>query len=58
LTKSGEVLTQTDGATVYLKEVSSGRFNVIVEGQRGVVTALKNIPQGAVNRLAQNYGWY
>ncbi|HEV3319323.1 MAG TPA: DUF6531 domain-containing protein [Solirubrobacteraceae bacterium] len=58
LTKSGEVLTQSDGATVYLKETSSGRFNVIVEGQRGVVTALKNIPQGAVNRLAQNYGWH
>jgi RHS repeat-associated protein len=58
LTKSGEVLTQSDGATVYVKEVASGRFNVIVEGQRGVVTALKNIPQGAVNRLAQNYGWH
>lgn len=26
LTKSGETLTQADGATVYLKEVSSGRF--------------------------------
>ena len=58
LTKSGSVLTQSDGATVYLKEISSGRFNVIVEGQRGIVTALKNIPQGAVNRLAQNYGWH
>jgi RHS repeat-associated protein len=58
LTKSGEALTQSDGATVYLKEVSSGRFNVIVEGQRGIVTALKNIPQGAVDRLAQNYGWH
>ena len=58
LTKSGEVLTQSDGATVYVKEVASGRFNVIVEGQRGVVTALKNIPQGAVSRLAQNYGWH
>jgi RHS repeat-associated protein len=58
LTKSGEVLTQSDGATVYVKEISSGRFNVIVEGQRGIVTALKNIPQGAVNRLAQNYGWH
>jgi RHS repeat-associated protein len=58
LTKSGETLTQADGATVYLKEVSSGRFNVIVEGQRGVVTALKNIPQGAVERLASGYGWH
>jgi RHS repeat-associated protein len=58
LTKSGEALTQSDGATVYLKEISSGRFNVIIEGQRGIVTALKNIPQGAVDRLAQNYGWH
>jgi RHS repeat-associated protein len=58
LTKSGETLTQADGATVYLKEVSSGRFNVIVEGQRGVVTALKNITQGAVDRLSAKYGWH
>jgi RHS repeat-associated protein len=58
LTKSGEALTQADGATVYLKEVASARFNVIVEGQRGVITALKNIPQGAVERLASGYGWH
>jgi hypothetical protein len=58
LTKSGETLTQADGATVYLKEVAAGRFNVIVEGQRGVVTALKNIPASAVNRLKSGYGWH
>jgi hypothetical protein len=58
LTKSGETLTQADGATVYLKEVSSGCFNVIVEGQRGVVTALKNITQSAVDRLSAKYGWH
>jgi RHS repeat-associated protein len=57
LTKSGDVLRQADGATVYLKEVAPGKFNVIVEGSRGVVTALRNLSDKAVSRLANNYGW-
>ncbi len=57
LTKTGRVLEQDDGATVYVKETAPGRYNVIVEGDRGVVTALKNIRRKAVDRLATNYGW-
>ncbi len=57
LTKTGDVYIQSDGATAYVKEVAPGRFNVIIEGAKGVVTALKNIPQSAVGRLAKKYGW-
>ncbi len=56
-TKTGTQMLQRDGARVFLKEVAPGKFNVIVEGERGVVTALKNIPWKAVTKLAQNYGW-
>lgn len=57
ITRTGTQLLQRDGATVFLKEVTPGKFNVIVEGGRGVVTALKNISEKSVARLAQNYGW-
>ena len=58
LTKTGVQFLQRDGASVFLKEVAPGKYNVIVEGTRGVVTALKNISEKSAARLAQNYGWY
>ena len=48
---------QSDGAKVYIKEISNGKYNVIVEGQRGIITALKNISQKALDRLTKNYNW-
>lgn len=38
LTKSGQQFLQRDGATVFLKEVAPGKFNVMVEGQQGLLT--------------------
>ncbi len=58
VTRTGTQMLQRDGAKVFLKEIAPGKYNVIVEGQRGVVTALKNISYKSVRRLAQNYGWY
>jgi RHS repeat-associated protein len=58
LTKTGVQFLQRDGATVFLKEVTPGKFNVIVEGGRGVVTALKNVSEKSVARLSANYGWF
>jgi hypothetical protein len=58
LTKSGQQFLQKDGAMVFLKEVTPGKFNVIVEGKRGVITALKNVSERGIRRLAANYGWY
>ena len=52
-----KIMTQTDGASVYLRDVGAGKFNVIVESENGVVTALKNISQNSLDRLSKNYGW-
>ena len=51
------IMTQSNGASVYIKNVTDDKFNVIVEGDNGVVTALKNISQKALDRLSNNYGW-
>lgn len=51
------IKTQADGAKVYIKETPNGKFNVIVEGDRGIITALKNISQKALDRLMKNYNW-
>ena len=48
---------QGDGAKVYIKEVSGGKYNVIVEGDKGIITALKNISKKALDRLTKNYNW-
>ena len=55
--KTGRVMTQADGAKVYVKEVRPGRFNVVVEGSRGIITGMKNLDQRALSNLARNYGW-
>ncbi|BAU27204.1 hypothetical protein DFP93_104295 [Aneurinibacillus soli] len=52
-----KVLTQSDGASVYIKDIGAGKFNVIVESENGVVTALKNISENSLNKLSRNYGW-
>ena len=52
-----KVMSQTDGASVYIKDIGNGKFNVIVESENGVVTALKNIGQNSLDRLSNNYGW-
>lgn len=58
LTKTGQQFLQKDGAKVFIKEVAPGKFNVLVEGQRGVVTALKNVSEQKVAKIAAKYGWY
>ncbi len=58
LTKEGQLFLQRDGARVFLKEVSAGRFNLLVEGDRGVITVMKRVPWNRVAKIAQNYGWY
>jgi len=50
-------MTQADGATVRVLQIEGGRFNVVVEGDRGIITTFQNLSQGSVDRLARNYGW-
>jgi hypothetical protein len=47
---------QRDGARVYIQEVG-GRFNLVVMGERGVITNLKTISEKSLTRLAKNYGY-
>lgn len=58
LTKTeGRIFRQSDGATVFLRESSPGRFDFIVTGEKGVVTAHRNWSRRAIERIAKNYGW-
>jgi len=57
LTKSGQVFRQADEATVFLKEISPDRFNFIIEGERGVITAHRNWPLKEIQGIAERYGW-
>jgi len=55
--EGGRVLTQADGATVRILQNASGRFNVVVEGERGIITTFENLSQKSLDRLGRNYGW-
>lgn len=47
---------QRDGARVFIQEVG-GRFNLVVVGERGVVTNMANLSQRSLDRLARRYGY-
>jgi RHS repeat-associated protein len=55
--EGGRVMTQADGATVRILQNESGRFNVVVEGERGIITTFENLSQKSLDRLSKNYGW-
>lgn len=47
---------QKDGAQVFAQQIN-GKFNVVVQGERGVITTFKNLSEKSLERLAKNYGW-
>jgi RHS repeat-associated protein len=53
----GRVMTQADGATVNVLQNASGRYNVVVSGDRGIITTFENLSQKSLDRLTRNYGW-
>ena len=55
--RAGRAMTQADGAAVRVLEATPGRFNVVVEGERGIITTFKNLSQKSLDRLSKNYGW-
>jgi hypothetical protein len=55
--QGGRVMIQADGATVRILQNEAGRFNVVVEGERGIITTFENLSQKSLDRLAGNYGW-
>jgi hypothetical protein len=54
---AGQVLTQADGATVSILENTAGRFDVVVDGSRGLITTFSNLSLSSLARLAAKYGW-
>lgn len=54
---SGRVMTQTDGAIVRILQTANGRFNVVIEGERGLITTFENLSQKSLDKLAKSYGW-
>ena len=53
----GSGFKQADGATVYLRQLSSGRYNAVVWGEKGIITTMKGWSQKSIDRIAKNYGW-
>lgn len=54
---TGRVMTQADGASVRILTNEAGRSNVVVSGERGIITTFENLSEKSLNRLAKNYGW-
>jgi filamentous hemagglutinin len=53
------ITTQRDGATVYIQRVGRRQrtYNVIIVGDRGIVTGLREMSPGELSRLSRNYGF-
>ncbi len=55
--QGGRAMTQADGATVRILQNEAGRFNVVVEDERGIITTFESLSQKSLDRLRRNYGW-
>ena len=42
----------------YIKGTAAGKYNIIVEGDNGIVTAMKGKTSAEVRALAERYGWH
>jgi hypothetical protein len=47
---------QADGAIAHVSQLGD-RYNVIVVGEEGIVTAIKGLTKRELGNLARNYGW-
>lgn len=56
--KNGKIISQSDGATVFLHEINPRRFNAVIQNSNGkIITTMSNWSQKSINRIAKNYGW-
>jgi hypothetical protein len=52
--------TQTDGGTVYIKRVGSGRqrkYDVVIESDRGIVTGVRNLRPQELKNMGRRNGF-
>ncbi|MCH8294090.1 hypothetical protein IH992_23665 [Candidatus Poribacteria bacterium] len=56
---STRVAPQRDGATVYIQRVGGRRkrYNIVIVGDRGIVTGMRNLEPRELRRLGQKYGF-
>ncbi len=53
----GTTYAQSNGAIARVLTQADGRFSVVIDGERGLITSFKNLSQNALERLAKKYGW-
>ena len=59
LKSSTNIKHQADGATVYIRQITSNNHRVLVENPGGqIITYIKNVTKHGLKNLARNYGWY
>ena len=59
LKSSTNIKHQADGATVYIRQITSNNHRVLVENTGGqIITYIKNVTKHGLKNLAKNYGWY
>jgi RHS repeat-associated protein len=56
---TGKIFQQADGANVFLHEITSGRFNAVIQNQTTgkIITTMNNWSTKSINRMGKNYGW-
>ncbi len=52
-------ITQSDDATVYIQRTQGRvrRYNIVIEGEEGIVTGLLNLTTRELQNLGRNYGF-
>jgi hypothetical protein len=56
--KAGTKYVQEDGAAAYVKKLPSGRYDVVVENERGqTITVMTNKTSAEIREIAKIYGW-
>lgn len=54
---SGTVYAQGNGAIARVLQQADGRFSVVIDGERGLITTFQNLSRSSLDRLAKNYDW-
>lgn len=60
ISNASHQISQKDGATVFVQKMGRGgktRFNLIVKGEKGIVTGMRNFTKQEVRNMARNQGW-
>jgi filamentous hemagglutinin len=53
------ITTQIDGATVYIQRADrrGKNYNIVIEGEDGIITGMLNLTRHELNNLGRNYGF-